>query len=190
MLRFAVKGCDISLSFSFFAIIALAAASDAKAVAVSLLCCIMHETGHLAAMAYYGASINEICFYGGGIKINAAPAFLGTKQQAAVLLAGCAVNAAAYFACAVAGATGTMFATANLMLCVFNLLPLKKLDGGRLTELLTGQSHGVYTAVSALRIVTLLIMALLLLKAFVMGAVSFTLVAAALYIVASEALCM
>lgn len=189
MLRFNVKGRDISLSFSFFAIIALAAASDTKAVMISLLCCMIHEAGHLAAMLGFGVPVNGLCFYGGGIKIVAPDFLVNRYKEAVILSAGCAVNAAAYAVCALTGFASSEFALANLMLCVFNLMPFKKLDGGRLAELTIGISGKRYALFSTLRFAAAAVMILLLVKAFLLHIISFTLIAAALYIVISEALC-
>lgn len=188
MLKLTLRGVDISLSFSFFAIIALAAACDAGAVMISLLCCMMHEAGHLLAMLRFGAKPKGICFYGGGIKITASPLQMSTAREAAVLLAGCAVNACAFAVCFAAGRGMSEFAAANLLLCAFNLLPFRRLDGGKLSELMTGSSRARYEAFNAVRVVALAVVLFLLIDAFASGAVSFTLAAAAVYIVLSEAL--
>lgn len=188
MLSFSLKGVNVCLSFSFFAIIALAAACDARAVVISLMCCMMHEAGHLLAMLRFGKLPQKICFYGGGIKITAAPLQLGSAKEAAVLIAGCAVNACAFAVCFMAGNGMSEFAAANLLLCVFNLLPFHKLDGGRLSELMTGVSRAKYDMFSFIRITALAVMIFLLVDAFASGAVSFTLAAAAVYIVLSEAI--
>lgn len=188
MLSFSLKGVNVSLSFSFFAIIALAAACDAKAVMISLLCCMMHEAGHLLAMLRFGAVPKAICFYGGGIKITSASLKMSAARETAVLLAGCAVNASAFLVCFAAGRGMSEFAAANLLLCAFNLLPFRKLDGGRLSELLTGASRAKYDMFNILRAIALAFMIFLLIDAFASGTVSFTLAAAAVYIVLSEAI--
>lgn len=187
MLIFSIKGIRIKLSFSFFAIIALAAASDADAVMVSLFCCMMHEMGHLLAMLRFGIVPQGLCFYGGGIKIIAAPMRLSAAKEAVVLLSGCAVNACAFAVCFAAGRGMSEFALANLLLCVFNLLPFQKLDGGRLSELMAGSSRARHDIFSGMRVAVLAVMLFLLADAFASKAVSFTLAAAAVYIVLSEA---
>lgn len=186
MLTFRINSIRIELCFGFFLIVALASVGNSQAVAVSLLCCCLHEAGHLAAMYYYGRKPNAICFYGGGVKIKAPLLRLDYKRETVVYSAGCAVNLFLFLLLSFSGQGGTTFAQANLLLCGFNLLPFRQLDGGKLSQTLTGSSVAWHNAFCVVRIAVIMILLLAILKALMIGNVSATLIVATIYIVVSE----
>ncbi len=188
MLSFNLHGIKLELSFSFFAVIAFAACCDAKGVCVSLVCRALHESGHLAAMLHFGKTPEALCFYGGGIKIKSAFTGLNVTQEALVLSAGCSVNAFLAAACFAAGRGDSSFAAANVMLCLFNLLPFEKLDGGRLASLITDKCPSLYKLFQALRITAGAVLCAVAVRSISSGAASITLIAALVYIGVADAL--
>lgn len=188
MLSFNLRGIRLELSFSFFAVIAFAACCDAKGVCISLICCALHESGHLAAMLHFGKTPEALCFYGGGIKIKSAFTSLSVAQEALILSAGCAVNALLAAVCFSAGQGNGSFAAANVMLCLFNLLPFEKLDGGRLASLITDKCPSLYKLFQALRITACAALCAVAVKSVSTGAASITLIAALVYIGVADAL--
>ena len=61
----------VKFDFSFFAVVAFMIFIDTSGAAVlSLIACILHEGGHLLAMAVCGANPERITFYGGGIALS------------------------------------------------------------------------------------------------------------------------
>ena len=61
----------VKFDFSFFAVVAFMIFVDTSGAAVlSLIACILHEGGHLLAMAVCGAYPERITFYGGGIALT------------------------------------------------------------------------------------------------------------------------
>lgn len=61
----------VKFDFSFFAVVAFMIFVDTSGAAVlSLIACILHEGGHLLAMAVCGANPERITFYGGGIALS------------------------------------------------------------------------------------------------------------------------
>lgn len=110
-----------------------------RTAALAFICCLLHEAGHIGAMALFGIKAAALTFYGGGIAMKSSPpaAFTGTAAEICVLLGGCAVNFALY---ALGSFTGNeLFAYTNLALGLFNLLPFSSLDGGRIINTLCGE---------------------------------------------------
>lgn len=134
MLTVRAFGVRICFDFSFFAVIGLFLAFDSGGYGwLCFAACICHELGHLAAMAVRGDRPREMIFSGGGIciKQSGQPSF-------GVLAAGCAVNFLlfiVYFAVLGRGNIFyTIFGGANLFVGIFNMLPVKGLDGHGLLE--------------------------------------------------------
>lgn len=134
MLTVRAFGVRICFDFSFFAVIGLFLAFDSGGYGwLCFAACVCHELGHLAAMAVRGDKPREMIFSGGGIciKQSGQPSF-------GVLAAGCAVNFLlfiVYFAVLGRGNIFyTIFGGANLVVGIFNLLPVGGLDGHGLLE--------------------------------------------------------
>lgn len=116
--------------------LALALAAGAGTVlplaAASALC---HELGHLGALRLAGARVERVRLSAFGAEIWADTRYLPYGRELACTLAGPAVNLVLAFVCArITG--GYVLAGANLLLGVFNLLPVPSLDGGRALYLL------------------------------------------------------
>ncbi len=138
MLEFEVFKIRVRLHFGFFAVLMLylyIGGRTGACVEAALVCCLLHELGHLSAMLLFGCPPRRMSFYAGGIRISTRRINrLGRGARAAILSAGCAVNLV--FA-AVSYLSGFYWlAKINLALAAFNLLPLPQLDGGRLISLM------------------------------------------------------
>lgn len=133
MIEFSVKGVKVSVHFSFFAAAALLMLCKESDYAVyGLYACLLHETGHLIAMYVSGQPINKLIFYGAGIKIVQPSMFIkqGLRYELIILSAGCAVNFIMYAISLLFN--NEVFAAVNLLIGIFNLLPLNFLDGGKI----------------------------------------------------------
>lgn len=125
------RGVKISFSFGFFALWAwLGVVCDSRMVTMTLLSCLLHESGHILAMNMLGIGITDLRFGCGGITlVTEKPVEMYGYRAYPALGAGCCVNliifAAAYPVC-------KSFALINLALALFNLLPFSFLDGGML----------------------------------------------------------
>lgn len=101
-----------------------------------LYACLLHETGHLAVMMLFGQPVKKLIFYGAGIKIiqSKNELLVGFGKQLAILAAGCTVNFLIYAMTAFFHKY-ELFGLINLMVGLFNILPLNCLDGGKIIVL-------------------------------------------------------
>lgn len=137
---FSIRLCKIRISFhfSFFAVISLMLLLDGEGcLMLGFYACLLHEMGHLAAMLWLNVPVSEICFYGAGVKIVPKKRSLtGYGKEFAVLAAGPLANllvfALSYF---FIGGQAAVFGAISLVTGLFNLLPLKGFDGGRIIAL-------------------------------------------------------
>ena len=112
--------------------LAIGAGTVLPLVALSALC---HELRHLSALFLAGARVEEIRLTAFGAEIRADTRYLPYGREILCTLAGPAVNLVlAVVLSRVAG--DYLLAGANVLLGVFNLLPLPALDGGRILYLL------------------------------------------------------
>lgn len=103
---------------------------------------LLHELGHLAAIRLCGGTVERVTLDldGGWICHRG----LTARGEAVTALAGPVMNLAAALVCAVlpaalAGERLVLFTGANMALGLYNLLPVRPLDGGRFWECLGGQ---------------------------------------------------
>lgn len=101
----------------------------------ALAACGLHELSHLAVMTVFGVPVDEITFYGAGIRITSPKTDeKGGIARVLILLAGCAANFAAAL---LFWRFGNLAAAAiNMCTAIFNLLPLGELDGAMLLRTL------------------------------------------------------
>lgn len=94
-----------------------------------VLAAVLHEAGHLLAMACLGKRPQRIVFGGFGVRIETPPGVqVAYGKEALIYAAGPVVNlllAAAFSACPAVWRT-------HLVLGLFNLLPMGVLDGGQI----------------------------------------------------------
>lgn len=188
MLSFKIKGLEVDLSFSFFAIFAvLFLANDCSKVLLPLVCCFIHEFGHIVLMKAFGAPPKNLLFYGGGIKIVPNLRLISNEREIIVLLGGSFLNIL----------IGTLFlrfsefdtfAAVNLMLGFFNLLPFKAFDGGQIIEKLLSDRESGYPkeAYSVIRKALALIIILFALFLIFRFSINLSLAVTVCYIIVSE----
>lgn len=131
---------EIKFDFTFFAVVGLLVFIDTSGTAtLSLIASLTHEAGHLIAMLMCKSKLSCITFYGGGINIVSDIATLTFWKRLFIMLSGCFVNFLIFI-------IGTyffsdnqkimIFAVVNLVICIFNLIPVGYFDGARILDIL------------------------------------------------------
>jgi len=98
-----------------------------------LLSAAVHEAGHAAVLCLLGGKILSLRIGALGAAMNVDTARLSYGQELLGVLAGPGANL--LFAALLRGRCAYTLVGANIVLCLFNLLPLPPLDGGRALEL-------------------------------------------------------
>ena len=124
-----LRGGRVHISPAFLLLAAWLLYHDRQGITgPAMLACALHEGGHILAIRLVGGAIKEfnITLVGAEL-VLARPLPYGRE-----LLAAAAGPGANLLLAAVCGARLPLFAGLNLALALFNLLPLSRLDGGRL----------------------------------------------------------
>ncbi|MBR0063086.1 MAG: hypothetical protein IJP67_02870 [Oscillospiraceae bacterium] len=90
-----------------------------------------HELGHIAAIYALGGRVERFTADPGGLNIRYCGGF-SPAQDALIALAGPAMNLVMAVLSAFFGFFGGYFIGINLVFCIFNLIPISILDGGRI----------------------------------------------------------
>lgn len=190
MISFRIFGIKISVDFTFFAVFFLFMAFDTSGYGIlGLYACLIHEIGHLICMVIVGTKLGGIIFYASGIKITASERYkLSHQKEFFVLIGGSAINIILFFICYFCSDKLTLkmpvFAIINLLIGLFNLLPVNMFDGGKITELVLSRFFLPDTAFTLSKILSVIITVSALLAAIVLyylEIVNFTVVATLVY---------
>ena len=156
------KSGKLEIGWGFAAMVLLALLAGAGGVLpLVLLSALCHELGHLAALRLAGTEVELLRLTAFGAEIRADTRYLPYPKEILCTLAGPAVNL--ILALLVARlCKDYLFAGANAILGVYNLLPVDGLDGGRALFLLLSWCTEPFTALRVSRAVNLIVMALLL----------------------------
>lgn len=137
-------------------------------LAASLLAAVLHEAGHLSVLWLFGAREGRILVHASGLEWRSdGRRMLSYGRELLCVWAGPSVNIlfAAVFgriAQAEESGYGYILAGAQLMMGLFNLLPILPLDGGRAMELLLSWWIDPFFSWRVMRLLSLLFSALLL----------------------------
>ena len=104
---------------------------------------LIHEAGHWLVLRCQGAAVTGFRLSVLGAAMETDSGRLSYGGELAAVLAGPAVNLLAALALTAVGkGRWPTAAGANLVLCLFNLLPIRPLDGGRALDLLASWAAG------------------------------------------------
>ncbi len=139
MISFNLFGIKIKIKFMFVALITISLIVDKTGIAViALLACLIHELGHIIMFCVVGYKPISLSFELTGICLTKPTSQLSYPKEVMVQLAGSAMNFI-MFALLCKSMTEisftSIFATTHLVVGIFNLLPLKNFDGGKLLEI-------------------------------------------------------
>ncbi len=163
-MKFKFLGTQIYISFLFVAVVSLMLATDKTGLALpTLLAVTMHEAGHLFAMWLLESTPKSIRLIPASVQITRS---ICTKYKNDILiaLAGPAVNFALSLTLyinhlAFKNETVLYYSLINLIVGVFNLLPVTGLDGGTVLFSIIAKKWDINKAMLTLRIVTLVMAA-------------------------------
>ncbi len=147
-------GTKIQISFLFLAIISIVVFTDKTTFALPMLIAvILHETAHLAVMKVLGVQPKEILLLPAQITIIR-DFSASNKKEALISLAGPFLNIVLFTAFY---KLKPEFAVINLLFGLFNLLPVKGLDGGEILANLIAKVFNQNTAELTLKIINIVI---------------------------------
>lgn len=193
-MTFRIGKLNIGLSFPLVAIMTAVIIFDTTmSVIICFIAIIMHETGHLAALAFYGSLPKRINLTLFDIAIIDSGKYTrNTKQELVVVLAGVTVN----FILAVIfyilfRCTNLIFfrnmAVSNATLGVFNILPVDSLDGGQALFIILTKHFSIYRSMMILDIISFIVLIPVACIGFIVllrSKYNFTLLLTALYLIA------
>ena len=121
---------EIAVSYLFLFILAILILFDRTGMlSISLLAVICHELGHIIALKRQNHSFTSVVLSIATVKVTTA-GILNYKKSVFVAIAGPVVNMFLSFFVLVPVDLLQYFGAANIIMFVFNMLPIKGLDGG------------------------------------------------------------
>ncbi|MCL2018351.1 MAG: site-2 protease family protein [Oscillospiraceae bacterium] len=190
MIEFIISEKKVALDFTFFAAIALFFYFDESGYSIMGICaCIIHEAGHLISLFIEKKDFKSLIFYGGGMKID-----LGKTIESSlfIIIAGSLSNFICFivlFFLPLEIFILKVFAVINLIIGVFNLLPIRYFDGGRLLEkilLNLFSADKVITVLSKTEITSIFILIIMLIWLMLKSAINPSVFIIMLYVMASD----
>lgn len=169
-MKFKLFGTEIYISFLFGAVITLMLATDKTGLAVPTLFAIfMHELGHLFCMWILDTAPKSVRLIPASVQITKNFG-VSYKKDISVAICGPAVNLVLFFSLyfnylAFKNQTTLCYALLNLIICIFNLLPVKGLDGGTIIFSILAKKFEYNRACLILRLITLTIATAILIVA-------------------------
>ncbi|MBR6510413.1 MAG: hypothetical protein IKT38_07390 [Clostridia bacterium] len=159
-MKFKIFSTKIYISFFFMAVFTVMLATDRTGLILPLFfAIIMHECGHLFCMWAEDVSLKQIKIIPSGIQIISG--FSGEyKKDIKVALCGPIVNIALfvilYFNYLSFGNEQVLnYALLNLIIAIYNLLPVKGLDGGTILYSIIARKSNINKAEITLKFITL-----------------------------------
>lgn len=141
MICFKLFKIKIYIWFSFFAIISLLLVlSRNDLIILGVFAGIIHEMGHITAFLIKGYPPREIHLEYSGIRLIPERRVFSLKEESLFLISGSAMNIICFI---IFYKLFKLWAYIHLVLGIFNLLPVKSLDGGQLTEIIMQKLLGV-----------------------------------------------
>ena len=159
-MKFKLFGTEIYVSFLFAAVISLMLAFDKTGLALpTLIAVACHELGHLCVMWMLESTPKSIRLIPASVQITRSFSYC-YNNDILIALSGPAVNLLLFFVFYINYLTfknsGVFcYAMINLIVCLFNLLPVTGLDGGTVLFSLIAKKYDVNRAMLTLRIITL-----------------------------------
>ncbi len=158
-MKFKLFGTEIYVSFLFCAVVCFMLVIDRTGLVIpTLFATLVHETGHLFAMWVAECQPRSIRLIPTSVQIVRG---FSRKRggEIGITLCGPMANLAVFLSLfvnySIFGSLQSLsFAVLNLVIALFNLLPVSGLDGGTLLEIIIARYTDIYKAESIVRIIT------------------------------------
>ncbi len=189
-MKFKLFGTEIYISFLFAAVITLMILFDRTGMAVPCLCAvIIHETAHLFAMWVLECAPKRIKLIPASVQITTSLTRL-YKNDIIIALCGPLANLILFLTLyfnhlAFGNETTLYYALINLLIGLFNALPVAGLDGGTILFSLLAKKYSQNKAAIVLKIITAIIALSAIITAIVLtinGKVNITLYIIGIYL--------
>ncbi len=182
MIEFEMSRTRICFDFSFFAVISvfIIFVNDGY-LFEGIIACTVHELSHLAAMRACGVVAEKLLFYGAGICIcNSSVGLLSFAKKLIIYSVGCFANIVLFLIMLVMGNEDA--AAVNLLMAMFNLLPIGELDGASILNTLLVRFAPADKVDAVLSMVELIVIALICaVTIFLSGGINLLSVAVLIY---------
>lgn len=134
MFEFKISGMTVKVKFLFIAVVTVFLLTDTTGLAViCILCCALHELGHIISFHIAKIKPNSLVFDITGIKLEQPKQQLSFITEFFVLISGSLTNyILALVGYIISPSTNVNFILINIIIGTFNLLPLKTFDGGKI----------------------------------------------------------
>lgn len=136
MIRFKAGRLAVEINFMFVAIVSIFLLLDKTGISViALLACFIHEMAHMVAFIAVGYTPQKLSFEMSGIRLTKPAQELSRGKELLVLIAGSGVNLLIFLLLIKTIdkiSFFSIFGVTHLVLGIFNLLPLKSFDGGKI----------------------------------------------------------